>query len=274
MSSSTVAIIGCGWLGLPLAEQLIKEGHTVRGSTTSADKLAVLREKGIDGYQLRLNPELVGNLHSLLEADTLIINVPPKAGTMGEDFHPEQVELLVEAVRQTAIRHIVYVSSTSVYPELNRVVVEEDVMMPGQSAAPALVRAEQMVQALGPERVVTILRAGGLMGYDRIPGKYVAGRTVDTGDIPVNYLHRDDATAILRALIAQPISGVFNAVSPQHPTREAVYRQSCMDFGYKLPTFIEPVKLVSYKSVSSDKLIKTIPYNFQYLTPLAFFYAL
>ena len=27
-------ILGCGWLGLPLAQQLVEDGHIVRGSTT------------------------------------------------------------------------------------------------------------------------------------------------------------------------------------------------------------------------------------------------
>lgn len=33
----TVSILGCGWLGLPLAEQLLAEGYSVKGSTTRAE---------------------------------------------------------------------------------------------------------------------------------------------------------------------------------------------------------------------------------------------
>lgn len=274
MGLSTISILGCGWLGLPLAEQLVRDSYLVKGSTTSAEKLPILQQKGIDGYQLQLNPEPIGNLQALLEADTLIINVPPKASKVGEDFHPQQIKLLVEAIRETSVQHIIYVSSTSVYPELNRVVVEEDVVGPEQSTASALVRAEQFVQTLLPERTVTILRCGGLMGYDRIPGKYVAGRMVDTGEVPVNYLHREDAIAILQALTSQRTAGVFNAVSPQHPTRESVYRRSCADFGYQLPTFVKPAEPVPYKIISPDKLLRTTKYKFQYPDPLSFFYTL
>ena len=191
---------------------------------------------------------------------------------MGDDFHPKQIEHLTEVIRQSPVKHVIYVSSTSVYPEINRVVVEEDVTSPEQSAAPALVRAEETVQTLAPERAVTILRCGGLMGYDRIPGKYVAGRTVDSGAVPVNYLHRDDAIGILLLLIGEQITGIFNAVAPQHPTREAIYRKSCADFGYELPLFIPPTEPVSYKIVSPDKLIQQTQYHFQYPDPLAFPY--
>lgn len=268
----TISILGCGWLGLPLAECLIAQGYTVRGSTTSEEKLPLMRRSGIDAHPLQLSPEPVGDVTALLQADIVVINIPPKAGKMGDDFHPQQIEHLTEAIRQSSVKHVIYVSSTSVYREINRVVVEDDVMIPEQSAAPALVRAEKIVQMLAPERAVTILRCGGLMGYGRIPGKYVAGRTVDSGAVPVNYVHRDDAVGILLLLIERRLTGVFNAVAPQHPTREAIYRKSCADFGYELPLFVQPAEPVSYKIVSPDKLIQQTKYCFRHPDPLAFPY--
>jgi nucleoside-diphosphate-sugar epimerase len=272
MSQKIISIIGCGWLGLTLAERLIAENYLVRGSTTSTEKVLLLRKKGIDAHPLQLTPDPVGDLTALLQADALIVDIPPKAGKMGDDFHPQQVQYVAEAVRRSPVKHIIYVSTTSVYPEVSRVVHEEDVTLPETSAAPALVRAEGFVQQLEAERSVTILRCGGLMGYDRIPGKYVAGRTIDSGDVPVNYLHRDDAVGILRSLVEQPLRGVYNAVAPEHPTREAIYRQSCADFGYELPVFISPTKPVPYKVVSPDKLIQETGYTFQYPDPLGFLY--
>ena len=272
MDGRIVSIIGCGWLGLPLAERLLRDGYTVKGSTTSAEKRAALQQRGIDAYQLHLNPKPNGDLAALLQADAVIINIPPKAGKLGDAFHPEQVGVLTDAIRQSPVRHVIYVSSTSVYPELGRAVTEADVTAPEQSAAPALVRAEKRVESLSPDRDVTVLRCGGLMGYDRIPGKYVAGRTVDSGTVPVNYLHRNDGVGILATLIQRVTTGVFNAVSPEHPTREAVYRKSCADFGYELPQFVEPAEPVPFKVVSPTQLIQAINYAFHYPDPLHFTY--
>ncbi|AUD03094.1 Rossmann-fold NAD(P)-binding domain-containing protein [Spirosoma pollinicola] len=274
MSQKTISIIGCGWLGMPLAVQLLKIGYAVKGSTTSVEKLATLRQKGIDAYQLALTPEPVGDLTALLNADTALIDIPPKAGKLGDDFHPSQIDHLLEALRKSSVEHIIYVSSTSVYPELSRVVVEEDVTRLDESAAPGLVQAEQLTQQFAPDRSVTILRCGGLMGYDRIPGKYVAGRTVDSGAVPVNYLHQDDAVGILTTIISQQLTGTYNAVAPAHPTREAIYRKSCADFGYQLPTFIIPEKPVPYKSISVEKLVRASGYEFKYPDPLHFLYRL
>lgn len=272
MSDKIISIIGCGWLGLPLAEQLVKTGFTVKGSTTSAEKVGLLRQKGVNAYQLQLNPEPVGNLAALAQADTLIIDIPPKAGKLGDDFHPQQIQHLIDAIRKASVKHVIYVSSTSVYPDLNRVVVEEDVVNMEQSAAQALVQAEQFVQSLEPACHVTILRCGGLLGYDRMPGKYVAGKTVDTGAVPVNYLHPDDAVGILVAIIQRTITGTFNAVSPEHPTREAIYRKNCADFGYELPTFVTPAEPIPYKVISPAKLIQATNYSYTYPDPLQFFY--
>ncbi len=274
MPAKIISVIGCGWLGFPLAKKLLQEGYNVKGSATSIEKVALLRQNGIDAYKLQLNPEPVGNLTILLQTDILIINIPPKAGKMGDDFHPQQIRYLTDAIRQSSVKKVIYVSSTSVYPELSRVSLENDVIQPEQSAAPNLVQAEQLVLSLAPERAVTVVRCAGLMGYDRIPGKYVAGRTVDSGVVPVNYLHRDDAVGILSAIIQQNLIGTFNAASPKHPTREAIYRKSCADFGYELPIFITPEQPVPYKVISAEKLILATNYDFNYPNPLHFLYQL
>jgi nucleoside-diphosphate-sugar epimerase len=274
MSDTGVSIIGLGWLGLPLAKQLQSTGSKVKGSATSSGKVVELNQAGIESYQLQLNPAPEGNLKELLAADTLIINIPPKAGKVGEDFHPEQIRHLTNTIKASDVKHIIYVSSTSVYPEWSRVVVESDVIRPEQSAAPALFQAEELVLALSPEKAVTILRCGGLMGYDRIPGKYIAGKKVDSGSVPVNYLHQDDAVGILLTLIQQRLEGVFNAVAPEHPIRKDIYLKSCADFGYELPTFEQPKSPILYKVVSVEKLLQATQYVFQYPDPLQFFYQL
>ena len=271
----SVAIIGLGWLGLPLAKSLQQQGYTVKGSTTTPEKAARLTNQGIDAQMVRFEPAPTVDLGDLLAVDAVVVNIPPKAGMQGDAFHPQQIGYLVDAIRKQGARHIIYVSSTSVYPEQTEPVrpsVEDDVQTLAQSAAPALVEAEQKVLTLAPERLVTILRCGGLMGYERIPGKYVAGKTIDTGTVPVNYIHRDDVIGLLSTILATKLPGTFNAVAPEHPTREAIYRKSCADFGYEFPTFVTPDKPLAYKVISPDKLIQVTNYQFSYPNPLDFPY--
>lgn len=274
MTDKTISIIGLGWLGLPLAERLISAGFRVKGSVTSTKKVIALEQRGIETHKLKMKPEPSGNLNALLQADTLVVNIPPKAAQYGDSFYPDQIQQLTEAIRQSPVEHVIYVSSTSVYPELSRVVTEGEITRPDESPSPALVRAEQFVKHLAPENQVTIVRFGGLMGYNRIPGKYVAGKTVDSGVVPVNYIHRDDAVGILHTLIARRITGTFNAVAPEHPTREAIYQKSCADLGLTPSIFVVPPEPVPYKVVSPEKLIRAIEYTFQYPNPLQFPYDL
>lgn len=271
-----LSILGCGWLGQPLAVRLQAEGYLVKGSTTSPEKLPLLRYLSIEAYLASLNPDPKGeHWPELLDANILVVDIPPRASRQGGEFHPQQMEFLAALIKKSSVSKIIYVSSTSVYPEVNRIVVETDVLEPAQSAAPALLQAETTMLALASAgRQVTILRCGGLMGYDRIPGKYVRGKqNMTTGDIPVNYIHRDDVVGIIKALLASGESGgVYNAVAPQHPARRQVYESSCHQFGWEPPTFITPATPEPYKIVSSEKMSDLLNYRFHYPDPLAFHY--
>ena len=52
----SVSIMGCGWLGFPLAEYLIKKKYSVKGSTTSAEKIDKLLAAGIDAFIITSTP--------------------------------------------------------------------------------------------------------------------------------------------------------------------------------------------------------------------------
>ena len=41
MSQNKIGIIGCGWLGLPLAKEFISNNYKVKGSTTTKEKLKI-----------------------------------------------------------------------------------------------------------------------------------------------------------------------------------------------------------------------------------------
>ena len=65
MSQLKIAIIGCGWLGLPLAKKLIKEIFIVKGSTTSKEKISVLKTEKIEPFLIDLNKKLGKKSHTL-----------------------------------------------------------------------------------------------------------------------------------------------------------------------------------------------------------------
>ncbi len=88
-------------------------------------------------------------------------------------------------------------SSTSVYKEFDKELNEEVyITQIGKQK-----EAEELVQNL--KEKVLILRLGGLMGEDRIAGKWKSISTFSDG--PVNYIHKDDVINIIKFLIEKNI---------------------------------------------------------------------
>lgn len=264
----TISILGCGWLGIPLARRLLQEGYTVKGSTTRAEKLPSLKDVGIAPYLLGLSPELRGQkAEEFFSTDVLIIDIPPQVHKQGADFHPQQIGSILEAVTTNEQLMVLYTSSTSVYPNEGEDLTEDDAKPEAVGANKTLLKAEEMLQeALGSR--LSIIRFGGLMGYDRISGKWSRGSELE--DTPVNYIHRDDAVEIIVQLIAQEKWGeTFNAVAPRHPGRAAIYQQNAAAFGWP-PASVVPAS--AKKTISSKKLQQALAYNFIFPDPMAFSY--
>ena len=276
-----ISILGCGWLGFQLAKRLLQLDSTykIKGSTTSPEKLEQFENAGISGYLFDLSPGFsIDNavIQSFFDTDSLIISIPPRLGKNDPGFHPKQIEAIVEAVKNSPVKEIIYISSTGVYPDLNRIMIEEDVVLPEQSMAPDMVKGENLLAALRPDKTVSIVRFGGLIGYERIPGKYVKGhKDMITGSLPVNYIHPDDAAEIIITMLENGVlNETFNIIAPLHPTRREIYESTCSQFGWEAPTFIQQKNGPDFKIISGDKFSCVYNYNFKYPDPLKFHYEL
>lgn len=274
----SVGIIGCGWLGLPLGKALAENGYSVMGSTTSARRLDVLKQNGINPYLLYLNSEESGSLDGIIpETDCLVISVPPRLAKQGDTEYSRQIDQLVEFISSSSIAGIIFISTTSIYPDVNGIVQEASVENPSDSPQPVLVEAENKVIGLRQKgKSVTIARMSGLMGYDRIPGKYVRGKKeLETGSVKVNYIHRDDVIAALTILIENGCPNeTYNFSAPIHPTRREVYDSSCLQFGWEAPTYKEIENKIDFKVISADKFTGQYDYTYIYPNPLEFNYEL
>lgn len=277
MNKPSISILGCGWLGLPLGKHFSENNYIVKGSTTNEQKLPVLAGNGIEPFRIQLNPQVVGeNVDNFLNTETLLINIPPRISLQKTDAHVEQIFNLLPLIKNTFIKNVIYISSTSVYPELNREVFEEDVTTPEQSASSTMVKAENLLKDFCKNSNInlTILRCGGLMGYDRIPAKYFSGwKGLTTGEIQVNYVHRDDVIKVIETIIDNEIwNETFNIVSPIHPTRKEIYLKNCVELGFEMPEFVTPLEVQPFKIISPKKWIERSKYSFIYENPLDYYY--
>lgn len=267
---NTISILGCGWLGLPLAAHLVQEGYSVKGSVTQTERFEELSQKGITPYQVEItDTSITGNdLPGFLESEILIINIPPFRRDDVLHYHQAQMKLLLEQVIKSPAKHIIFVSSTSVYPDLNQEVTELETAPPSKDSGKALLAVEKMLRT-NPHLITTIVRFAGLVGYDRLPGRFLAGKkNVENGDAPINVIHQDDCIALIRGIIQQQAWGeIFNACADMHPTRREFYTLAAAKAGLELPTFAATTD-PHFKIINSDKIKQRLNYSFKYPDPL------
>jgi len=272
-----ISILGCGWLGLPLAKALLKNEFSVKGSTTSIEKLSVLKNSGIEPFLIVLTPTLskgeearTGNLTAFLEnSKVLIIDVPPKLRSSEKDpstklrkTFVEKIETLIPFIEKSSIEKVIFISSTSVYGEDNLVVTEETDLNPDTESGKQLVQAEQLLQN-NPKFKTTILRFGGLIGEDRHPIHFLAGRkNLDNPNAPINLIHQKDCIGIIIKIIELDCwNETFNAAAPFHPSRKEYYTQKAIDLNLDLPEFNLEIAVFG-KTISSSKVENILGYTF------------
>jgi nucleoside-diphosphate-sugar epimerase len=268
-----ITILGCGWFGLPLAKSLLSKGYNVKGSTTSATKLKTLKEAEIIPFQIQLNEqEIIGNISDFLyETDVLIIAIPPglrKEILSSEMTFMNKMKTLIPYIEKSGIQKVLFVSSTSVYGDRFPIVeyTESTQTHPDTESGRQLVLSEKLLQS-NIHFKTTVIRFGGLLGEDRHPIKFLAGRTqIENPDGPVNLIQREDCIGIIiKALdfaYKDKWGETFNAVAPQHPTRKNYYQKKAHQFNLPLPNFVEDTKSKG-KIISSKKVETILDYSFQ-----------
>lgn len=264
---SQICIIGCGWLGLPLAKQLVAAGHMVHGSTTSTDKLAVLSLEGIRPFLVAVSSEgILGNLKACLnDCTVLVLNVPPQLRKDPTQDYVKHMQQLMPHIENSSVENILFISSTSVYEDKeNTPIITEASAFSTSETAQKLVTVEDLFRQ-NKNFKTTILRFSGLIGPQRHPATYLSGRKhLKNPEAPVNLIHRSDAIAIIKAIINQELwTEQFNAAIPSHPTKQDFYTKACETQNLPCPEFDTSSKSVG-KIIDSGKLIHGLKYCFEH----------
>jgi nucleoside-diphosphate-sugar epimerase len=269
----TISIIGLGWLGMPLATAFQQAGAMVKGSTTNAEKKRMLEKKGFTGEQLILDPEIKGPIpENLFNTDLLFINIPPSSRSKPYSYHPKQIEVLKNIAMEHGIKKIIYISSTSIYPSKNQLAKESDFLDPDNTGHPAIFQAEQILWK-NKNYDLSVIRFGGLLGDNRIPGKYFSGKKLVSGHPPVNYIHREDAVRAVIWLYEKKLwNETYNIVSPKHPKKREVFEKNAAEMGFPPPVSYEDPESKAWKEISVDKWLDT-GFQFVYDDPLDFTYS-
>lgn len=271
IGDKTISILGCGWLGLPLARHLIQLGFSVKGSTTSSDKLSLLKEAKIEPFLLTAAPQLDGEDKDLFfQSKILFLNIPFRRNLENPDYYKQQIDSVITHIEKSPVEFVIFASSTSVYPASVEEAVEDLSFVADNPRSEILRKVEQSLLD-NPNFQVTGIRFAGLYGGERKIGRILEGRKgLPDGDSPVNLIHLDDCVEIVTQIIRMDMRGeIINACSDGHPVKKEIYTQAAVHYGLEPPQFSDQPP-ARFKMVSNAKLKEKLNYSFKYPDPLHF----
>jgi len=257
----TISILGCGWYGFALAKELLKNGHKVKGSTTSVDKLVVLKEAGIEPHLVNFEDGKSEYEESFFDSEILIISIPPKSKSPNLIGYPNKIKSIALAAKKHNVKQIILISSTGVFQDGNFVVNEDTIPQPSTESGRMMFIAEESLRQ-DPLFSATIIRFSGLIGPDRNLAKHFAGKNdIANGQAPINLIHLSDCIGLTRSIIDQKAFGnIYHGVSPDHPTRATFYTKACIASGFASPNFIN--ELLAWKRIESIN-IQALGYQYK-----------
>ena len=253
-----IALVGCGWLGLPLAISLIEKGNFVVGTTTSSDKLEQLLISGIEAYVWSgSDMENETSLPFLENIDTLILNIPPGKNTSNLSYSSVLEKLCSYIPEKT---NVLLISTTSIYPD-SIDLADEEYVWSDEDRSKETVQAEIKLTQVLNERL-TVLRLAGLLGKDRHPIKHLSGKeNLSNGLSPVNLIHLNDVIGLIEMILNKKYWGkILNGCHPSHPTRMEYYTNAANRFNLQVPHFENNATIL--KVVSSKKSMMDLGYTY------------
>lgn len=264
-----VSIVGLGWVGLPLAEKLQKDGYDVRGSKASTEGVEEAKALGLNCQLLNTTLDLSlrnPNIKALFSCDTLVITLPPN-GHHGLKKYASIVAALAKTAEYCGAKRIVFTSSISVYGKQANIVTEQSYCEPINDSGDAVLAAEEALLA-AVKIPVAIVRLGGLFGDDRLPQNWLQKKThFDYPNHSINMVHRVDAVNAIAAIIAGDWNEkqIYNVVVAMHPTRYEYYNKVAVDHRLPLPIFDEAelARPTRASYVDGSKITRDFPFQYQ-----------
>lgn len=235
-------VIGCGYLGLRVAEEWLRSGDEVCALTRSAARAAEFTKLGIQPVIGDvLDPK---SLRQLPRATTVLYAVGFDR-TSQTDKRTVYVDGLSNVLRQIGARceRFLDVSSTSVYGQCSGEWVDESSpTMPTEEGGRICLEAEGAVRQLKPEAIV--LRLAGIYGPGRLLARLDQFRRSER--LPgnpqawLNLIHVEDAMlAVLAAETRGELGQTYLVCDDRPLPRQEYYESLAKAFGAPAPQFVE-----------------------------------
>lgn len=198
-------ILGCGFLGLVLAQKVSFKGVPVIGTARGEPHISVIKTRGATAVRFEGGASIEADLSALDRiagpVGKVVMSIPPEA---------ELDAMLAERVKSWGLApgRVLYISSTSVYGDHDGAEVTETTPpQPATDKAKARLAAEATWQAIG----ASVIRPAGIYGPGRSLLHRIAAkkhRLIDGGLTITNRIHVADLATLCEAALTKP-PGVY-----------------------------------------------------------------
>jgi nucleoside-diphosphate-sugar epimerase len=274
-----VLIVGCGYVGLPLGIELVRQGHTVFGLRRSALAAEEMQSVGI--APLHADITQPATLAKLPRDFDWVVNCTASGGGGAEDYRKIYLEgnrNLIAWLADSPVKKFVYTSSTSVYAQNDgSIVTENDETVPAAPTSQVLVETEKfLLSAVAEQKFpAVVLRVAGIYG----PGRGYSFKAFLRGDARIegdgarwlNMIHRDDLIGVIIAALRDANVGeVFNVADDEPVSQLKFYEWLAAELKKPMPPMVLADaevwrrRGVTNKRISNAKLRAELKYEFQF----------
>ncbi|MEW9799621.1 NAD-dependent epimerase/dehydratase family protein [Alteromonas sp. CYL-A6] len=259
-------ICGHGWLGQHLSSAISTEA-SISGTTRSQEKANSLRTRGIQAIPFSLGDDASEVAKAAKDA-VVILNIPAGRKATEHTTYLQDMADLTEAIATAGPAHVIFISTTSVYgADGEGTVTERSPLCPDTPSAEANCKVEAMVTQTLPDHF-SILRLAGLVGPDRHPVKFLAGKTLEAGNKVVNLVYIDDVIQAIRRLAGiGPVCRALHLAATDHPKRGEYYPAIARAMQLPEPIFSDTDAVPTGKCVDPTATLETLSMTLAYPSP-------
>ncbi|MDX1951132.1 MAG: SDR family oxidoreductase [Verrucomicrobiota bacterium] len=254
-----VLIIGCGYVGLAVAERFLSQGHTVIAMRRT-------RPENLDPDIHLLQGDITQpeSLQTMTPDFDWVINTVSSSRGGSEEYRAVYLEgtrNIINWLQDSPLQKFVYTSSTSVYGQVNgEYVTENSPTSPQTPTSQILVETEQLILEKSSSGFPgVILRVSGIYGPERghLFHQYLGSeaKISGSGDRLLNMIHRDDLAGIIEAALTRGIPGnIYNATDSCPVTQLEFFQWLSQELKKPLPP-VETEPLSSRKRATTSKRV-------------------
>ena len=255
---ATRLIVGCGYVGMRVAEAWLKRGDRVYAITRSASRAGDLRRAGIEpiiwdwlgsGAPNGVLTKSAERVPSELATVLVAVSHSPQEGVPHTESHTRGLNHLMSLLQsmgwsdhETIATKWIYLSTTGVFAQSSPGdwVDEDSAVLPERPGSIAAWAGEQWIAERISQDKRVVLRPVGIYGPGRVPRWESLRDQVPLQVDPdsfLNLIHVDDLAGSIVAVSTAEMRSSLYCVSDGHPVR----RQDYYSFVSKLGNWPEPV---------------------------------